>query len=509
MLSPAVPVDTSQRETFLTYQCHDVGITGKPGGVKEPSPRVSKLSSIRLVLRWEPMGLAVPMTNGINMNEYYMDRRKVLTIHVTHSIIAGCTEMRVRHRVRPALMRSAGVDRSPALILIQASSRSWSGDPDYSMRDVEGEPAVVHTLRAARRCFPEVPIRIVAPAFDRDGRLSEIALSADGDVRALYGFDCSPLDRMLVAAESLPESAYVMRVDGLHFPADFQLAASMLAYAGERELDGIKTPDDFPPQLSVDVFRVGALRRARTLIADKQSPLLVHPKFLLATHPGLFRFERYEDLPSYSDEYLRSIRAKTAAGLSDAERTDVGGQRRFRQGDQLGYHYELALRYVRPASQVLDVACGTGFGTRLLAQHCAAVVGLDRDEESIARARATANGCASEYVVADATQMPFAEAVFDTVVSFETLEHVPPQRFLEEIERVLAPGGLLLLSTPQNRLGHIPFMPCHLHEFSLEELTEIVSAHFEIHERIGLKAGTIWFEGDPVGSNSFFVCSRR
>jgi len=65
-----------------------------------------------------------------------------------------------------------------------------------------------------------------------------------------------------------------------------------------------------------------------------------------------------------------------------------------------------------------------------------------------------------------------------------------------------------MLSTPQNRLGEIPFTPAREHEFSLTELTEIVGAHFEILERVGLKAGTIWFEGDPVGTNSFFVCRR-
>jgi SAM-dependent methyltransferase len=362
----------------------------------------------------------------------------------------------------------------------------------------------VHTIESARRRFPAAPLRIIAPAFDSDGPLNEIAQRFDGDVQVLYGFDASPLDRMLMATQELADEAFVLRADGLHFPADFELAGSMLARARRSALDGIKTPDDFPTQLSVDVLRVGALRRARTLIDDDASPFLVHPKFLLATHPS-FQFARQEDLPTYSDEWLTTVRDKATIMLGDVQRDEIGGRWRIPQGDQLGYHYELALRHLHPGDRVLDVACGDGFGVRMIAQRCANVVGVDIDAPSIAAARRATGG---SFVVADATRMPFEDGYFQAVVSFETLEHVPVDPFMREVRRVLAPGGVLLLSTPQNRLGHIPLVPVHEHEFPLAKLTQIVSAHFEVLERIGLKAGTIWFDGDPVGSNSFFVCRR-
>ncbi len=395
--------------------------------------------------------------------------------------------------------------RRPAQILVQASSRSWSGGEDFCLRELDGSSALAHTIRSAGSAFPETPICVIAPAFDRGGRLDEIVAGLDGDVRVVYGFDASPLDRMLMATEHLPDGALVLRLDGLHFAADFDLAKKMLASAYERELDGVKTPDDFPPQLSVDVFRVGALRRARALIDGDEDPFLVHPKFLLGSRPA-FRFERTEELPVYSRGQLTAMRTRSTALLSDVERLEVGAWGRLPQGDQLSYHYELAARHLRQTDRVLDVACGAGFGVRTMAGRCATVVGVDLDEDSIAAARA-ADG-ASEYLVADATRMPFEEGTFDAVVSMETLEHVPAHPFLEEVRRVLTPGGLLMLSTPQSRLGEIPFTPAHEREFSLEELTEIVGTHFEIVERIGLKAGTIWFDGDPVGTNSFFVCRR-
>lgn len=400
--------------------------------------------------------------------------------------------------------------RLPAAILVQASSRSWSGGEDYCLREFDGMPAVAHTIAAARRRFPGTPIFILAPEFDDGGRLEDVALAAGRDVRTLYGFDSSPLDRMLVATSGLSDGDLVLRCDGLHFAADFELAAAMLARARQRALDGLKTPDDFPPQLSVDVLRVGALRRARKLIDDEGSPFLVHPKFLLASHPG-FHFERQQELPGYPDEHLAAVRRKATAMIGEVERLDVGGQGQSAAGDMLSYHYQLALRHLSPSDRVLDVACGAGFGARMMAPRCARVTGVDLDEHSIAAARAAdgAGGAPNgDYLVADATRMPFSAGAFDAVVSFETLEHVPARPFLKELRRVLVPGGLLLLSTPQSCLGNIPFTPAHEHEFSLAELTELVGGHFEILQRIGLKAGTIWFEGDPAGSNSFFVCRR-
>jgi len=394
---------------------------------------------------------------------------------------------------------------SPTMILVQASSRSWAGGEDFCLREFDGAPAVAHTLAAARERFPATPICVIAPEFDRGGRLEAVVGGSTGDVQIVYGFDASPLDRMLLATEHLADSDLVLRVDGLHFAADFDLAATMLSRAAAAQLDAVKTPDDFPPQLSVDVLRVGALRRARALIDGDKDPFLVHPKFLLTSHPS-FRAERTEALPIYSPERLATMRARAKQMLSGVERLEVGGAGRMWSGDQLSYHYELAMRHLTPADRVLDVACGDGFGVRMVSECCASVIGVDLDEASIDLARLRDPD--REYLVADATQMPFADGVFDAVVSMETFEHVPPHPFLQEVSRVLAPDGLLMLSTPQNSLGGVPFTPAHEHEFSLAELTEIVVAHFEIVDRIGLKAGTIWFEGDPVGSSSFFVCRQ-
>ena len=99
--------------------------------------------------------------------------------------------------------------------------------------------------------------------------------------------------------------------------------------------------------------------------------------------------------------------------------------------------YRFARERVR--GRILDVACGTGYGTAMLG-----AVGLDLSLEALRYARRHP----APYVAADAAVLPFGR-VFDAVVSFETIEHVADAgRFVSECARVLKPGGVFLVSTP-------------------------------------------------------------
>ncbi|MGH8262953.1 MAG: methyltransferase domain-containing protein, partial [Steroidobacteraceae bacterium] len=65
-----------------------------------------------------------------------------------------------------------------------------------------------------------------------------------------------------------------------------------------------------------------------------------------------------------------------------------------------------------------------------------------------------------------------------------------------------------ILSTPQNRIGKIPLTPAHVREFSLDEFRSYCAQQFEVEKVIGLKAGTIYFDDDPVGSNSLIFLRK-
>jgi SAM-dependent methyltransferase len=186
------------------------------------------------------------------------------------------------------------------------------------------------------------------------------------------------------------------------------------------------------------------------------------------------------------------------------------GSRAIAHGDRLSLHYKLALPYVERDATVLDIACGGSAGPRILAQKACKVVGgdIDRTVISIACAEDDLDGKV-EFRVEDVMSTSFGESSFDVITSFETIEHVDEDRFLAELNRILKPNGLLILSTPQNSLGHIPMNPQHRVEYSFEAITELASRWFDTEYAVGLKQGCIFYEGDPMGTNTFMVLRKR
>jgi SAM-dependent methyltransferase len=126
---------------------------------------------------------------------------------------------------------------------------------------------------------------------------------------------------------------------------------------------------------------------------------------------------------------------------------------------------------------VLDAACGVGWGSLLLlAAGARSVTGVDIDEGALASARGRARG--AEFVRGDLLSLPFADASFDLVVSFESIEHVDdPALAIDEFRRVLRPGGMLLVSSP-NRDVYPSGNPFHLRELTSPELETMLAARF-------------------------------
>lgn len=106
------------------------------------------------------------------------------------------------------------------------------------------------------------------------------------------------------------------------------------------------------------------------------------------------------------------------------------------------------LAQVAPGDRVLDAGCGDGAFARALADHGAAVIGVDVSHEAIRRARRARAGM-DLRVVPEGVPLPFAEDAFDVVWAGEVLEHVvDPVAWLADVRRVLRWGGRLVLTTP-------------------------------------------------------------
>jgi len=115
------------------------------------------------------------------------------------------------------------------------------------------------------------------------------------------------------------------------------------------------------------------------------------------------------------------------------------------------HRYAFARRFAG-GKRVLDAACGEGYGAALLAEVAMHVTGVDVDGPVVAAASGRYGGRSNlVFEAASVTKLPLRDASVDVVISFETIEHLSaaeqPQ-MLAEFARVLAPGGLLVLSSP-------------------------------------------------------------
>jgi SAM-dependent methyltransferase len=167
---------------------------------------------------------------------------------------------------------------------------------------------------------------------------------------------------------------------------------------------------------------------------------------------------------------------------------DDTGERLIPEGREgLIVHAEHLTRYVAAVEicrdkDVLDIASGSGYGSLMLAASAKSVVGVDISEEAVAHARELYVADNLEYRVGSGEQIPLADDSVDVVVTFETIEHIENYRaFVTEIRRVLRPGGIALVSTP-NDLEYEEDNHYHLHEFERQELLDLLRPDFPFIE---------------------------
>jgi SAM-dependent methyltransferase len=139
--------------------------------------------------------------------------------------------------------------------------------------------------------------------------------------------------------------------------------------------------------------------------------------------------------------------------------------------------YEFAARYAR-SGRLLDVACGVGYGTRFLtdrAEQLTAALGVELCKDAVAYANDRYANDRTGFLACDAMQFEDAEG-FDTIVSIETIEHLPdPEGFVERLVGLLRPGGHLVGSVPIT--PSVDANPHHLHDFSDRSFRRLVGRH--------------------------------
>lgn len=135
------------------------------------------------------------------------------------------------------------------------------------------------------------------------------------------------------------------------------------------------------------------------------------------------------------------------------------------------------------SQRVLDLGCGTGYGSRMVAAVAASVTGLDRSPEALAWARRGGVPENLEFREAADLGASLEAGSFDRVLAFELLEHLGEANqgdLMTQVRRLLAPGGLFLVSTPDPRAtARYGDNPHHLLERDRDSFLGLVESHFE------------------------------
>ncbi len=139
--------------------------------------------------------------------------------------------------------------------------------------------------------------------------------------------------------------------------------------------------------------------------------------------------------------------------------------------------------YITNNHKVIDIACGSGFGTKIISRWTNNVFGVDISEEAISHAKNTYHDLDENFTVGNAVNFSCSEK-YDRVVSFETIEHIPEfKKVIQNYNKLLTKNGLLFISSPNRlitspncrELSDKPKNKFHTQEFTIPELTNFVN----------------------------------
>lgn len=172
----------------------------------------------------------------------------------------------------------------------------------------------------------------------------------------------------------------------------------------------------------------------------------------------------------------------------ELERFDLAAERGRISYEHI-HRYALCREHVE-GKRVLDLASGSGYGTALLAQRAASVVGVDLDPQMIRMAQKRYPLSNVEFIVGNCFDLPFGDASFDAVVADELIERFSDHnRLLKEVRRILRPGGIVLVSLRNSAIynRYKPATTVRTSEMDIPELSRVLGRHFAHVGMTGLR----------------------
>jgi ubiquinone/menaquinone biosynthesis C-methylase UbiE len=153
-------------------------------------------------------------------------------------------------------------------------------------------------------------------------------------------------------------------------------------------------------------------------------------------------------------------------------------------------HQRLVMAYMEASKmisgKILEIGCGVGRGLDILRENCQQYTAIDKNGKLIAMLRQKY----PDLRFIEQSIPPFDGVIknsFDCVVSFQVIEHIEDDNlFVKEIQRVLKPGGKVIITTPNKKLS-LTRNPWHVREYTAEELEKLLRKYFSKVETFGVQ----------------------
>lgn len=141
--------------------------------------------------------------------------------------------------------------------------------------------------------------------------------------------------------------------------------------------------------------------------------------------------------------------------------------------EQHKFAYNYAKRYVKNKT-VLEIGCGTGYGSNLLEKYVKNITAFDKDSNTIKIDIAKYRGKKINFLCSSIEDF-YIKKHFDVVISFQVIEHIKnPELFIKKVFTFLKPHGLFIITTPNFKTQSYNENPYHVHEYTAAELKKFL-----------------------------------
>lgn len=392
--------------------------------------------------------------------------------------------------------------------LIQAHHRGWGGARDFSLARVDGKYAVEEVI-ARLKSMPAISDVIIAVPDD-PGNVIFRDIAAEHGVSCHFGSRENVLERCTGALDAV-KADIAVHVMGQHCFIDTTLLAGMLAFMAANGAKFVSLPDAFTPYFAGKIYTRALLDEVEAAILaqpDDQAMNFARYAAFIEHNRDRFGARIYENVPHYDREFLLKVREAAREIFAD-DRMHVDAGAASTVSNPLFESYEFARHQFGAGDHVLDIACGDGYGCRIMAPQVGRVLGVDINQPLIAANQQKNQVGNIAYDVGDCFALSLPDGAMTGATAMELIEHLPVDKvdsFIGEVRRVIKPGGSFICSTPQNSHGDIPLVPWHIKEYSVAELCAILERHFATVKILSSKSGGRLSEACESGQKMVALC---